>query len=224
MVLAANWFDAYCFTPTQMKRQLPTLILTVAAVFSPVAAQARMMPGITENQTIGLNNDCGWIPAGAVLSNDVYTRDGRFFPAGTRVNVELTNAISEGCDSSYRLAYEKAIHNGLMRRPSLVDDEYELVQIIKRLLKEGKYHEASKRAAQWVVIFSEQTYSHPIHSEMNVKLRYVNHEQAWNLADIVGLESLRELKTFNKIIPCNTSGLGKVGYQDEFGSCRNAHL
>ena len=207
-----------------MKYRLSILILTVAAVCSPIAAQSRMMPGITENQTISLNNDCGWIPSGAVLSNDVYTKDGRFFRAGTTINVELTNTISEACDSSYRLAYEKAIRSGLMRRLPLIENEYELVQIIRRLLKEGKYHEAGKRVAQWVVVFSEQIYSHPIHPEMSVKLRYVNHEQARNLADIIGLESLRELKTFNKIIPCNTSGLGKVGYQDEFGSCRNAHL
>lgn len=207
-----------------MKRKLTALILALAASFNPIPGQARMMPGITENQVISLNNDCGWIPAGVVLSNDVYTKDGRFFRSGTSVNVELTNAISEDCDSSYRLAYEKAIRNKIMRRPSPVDEEYDLVQIIKQLLKKGEYHEAGKRVAQWMVIFSEQTYAHPTNPKMSVKLRYVNHEQAWNLADIVGLKSLRELKTFNKIIPCNISGIGKVGYHDEFGSCRNAHF
>lgn len=122
----------------------------------------------------------------------------------------ITAALAKPADGNpYRAAYEEAIKYGAMERPSKLKSHTEALKLTSDALKRGDKNEAGKRAAQAVVIYSE---SHPVHS-----VTYV----ADSFATTIGVKTLRELKTFNVIIPFLVSGCDVsecVGDDDEFGS------
>ncbi|MEW6497861.1 MAG: hypothetical protein AB1589_35980 [Cyanobacteriota bacterium] len=55
----------------------------------------------------------------------------------------------------YRANYEKAIARGIIRRPSLVSDHYQAIQLGDQALQQSKPQEAASRYAQALVIISE---------------------------------------------------------------------
>lgn len=95
--------------------------------------------------------------------------------------------------SSYQITtrcdYEYAIKHGLMARPSQVKDHSEALALAQVALRKGNQHEASKRAFQALVIYSERT------SDQSTK---------WvveSFAHTLSLNSLWDLESFDKLYP-----------------------
>lgn len=87
-----------------------------------------------------------------------------------------------------RCDYEYAIKNGLMARPSKVKDHREALALAQVALRNNDQHEASKRVFQALVIYAETT----------------DHNPGWvteSFARTLGLESLWELESFDKLYP-----------------------
>lgn len=56
----------------------------------------------------------------------------------------------------YRANYERAIANGIIRRPSPVPDENQAIALADRAVESGNLNEAAIRLAQAIVIISEK--------------------------------------------------------------------
>jgi len=57
----------------------------------------------------------------------------------------------------YRANYEKAIAEGIIRRPGTVADESEAIKLADEAVAKGNKNEAARRLAQALVIMSEKT-------------------------------------------------------------------
>lgn len=88
-----------------------------------------------------------------------------------------------------RCDYEYAIKNGLMARPSKVKDHREALALAQAALRNKNQHEASKRVFQALVIYAEST---------------SDRSTGWvteSFARTLGLETLWELESFDKLYP-----------------------
>jgi hypothetical protein len=66
----------------------------------------------------------------------------------------IRRCTSQTC-TPYRANFEKAIAKGIIRRPSLVNDQYQAIELGDRAIQRGNLSEAACRYAQALVIISE---------------------------------------------------------------------
>ena len=66
----------------------------------------------------------------------------------------IKSCTRESC-TPYRANYERAITRSIIRRPSLVTDQYQAIQLADQALQQGNLNEAACRYAQALVIISE---------------------------------------------------------------------
>jgi transposase len=109
---------------------------------------------------------------------------------------------------NYRANYERAINNGIIDRPSSIDDEERVIQLAYRALGEGDRYEAAIRFAQALVMISERyDPSTALEYEQNLDTR-LQEERG---------RTLREyLPTFGRIFPEQALGTSRNSYSIYF--------
>jgi hypothetical protein len=75
--------------------------------------------------------------------------------APTNPGTQAIRSCSRETCTPYRANYERAITRNIIRRPSLVNDQYQAIQLADQALEKGKLNEAASRYAQALVIISE---------------------------------------------------------------------
>ena len=86
---------------------------------------------------------------------------GNFTPTATAKAAAVFTKQARRCTpktcTPYRANYERAIANGVIRRPSTVADESQAIKLADEAIAKGNKNEAARRLAQALVIMSEKT-------------------------------------------------------------------